>query len=172
MPNVNSSISSNEVKTNHTEKISKNDAQELKDQITQRANDMMLKSVSTQSDVSSMGSESDYESFQGFLKDIGYEGKPIAELSQDEAAELVSKDGFFGVDKTSTRIAEFVIQGAGGDEKLLRAGREGMLQGFKEAEKMLGDGLADISKETMTKAVEMVDKAMHDLGFSVIDKEA
>ena len=49
------------------------------------------------------------------LSDIGYNGKPIAELSQDEAAELVSEDGFFGIAKTSERIANFVINGAGDD---------------------------------------------------------
>ena len=31
------------------------------------------------------------------LKNIGYEGKPITELTQDEAKELVSEDGFFGM---------------------------------------------------------------------------
>jgi hypothetical protein len=136
---------------------------------------MMLKSVSTQTQVSSLSMEDqfakDYDDFQDFLKDVGYSDKPIAELSQDEATELVSEDGIFGVKQTSERIANFVINGAGGDEKLLRAGREGMLQGFKEAEQMWGGKLPEISQETMTKALEMVDNTMHDLGFSVIDQE-
>jgi hypothetical protein len=54
----------------------------------------------------------------------------------------------------------------------MRAGREGMLQGFKEAEKMWGGKLPDISQQTMAKATEMVDKAMSDLGFSILDKQA
>ena len=176
MPNINNTAGSNEVKTNFTEKISKDEVDELKDQIAKRSNEVMLNSMTAQSEITSLSSQDqfkkDYESFQSFLKDIGYDGKPIAELSQDEASELVSKDGLFGVEKTSKRIAEFVINGAGGDEKLLRAGREGVLQGFDEAKKLLGDDLADISKETMTKAIEMIDKTMQDLGFSVIDQEA
>ena len=60
--------------------------------------------------------QKNYEEFQSFLSSIGYDGKPIAELTQDEAAELVSDDGFFGIDKTAERIANFVIQGSGGDE--------------------------------------------------------
>ena len=65
-----------------------------------------------------------------------------------------------------------MIQGAGGNEDLLRAGREGMLRGFKEAEQIWGSTLPDISQKTIQIATEFVDKAMHDLGFSIINKEA
>ena len=65
-----------------------------------------------------------------------------------------------------------MINGAGGDESMLRAGREGMLQGFKDAESMWGGKLPDISQETMKKAVELVDKKMYDLGFSILNQEA
>ena len=47
-----------------------------------------------------------------------------------------------------------------------------MLQGFKMAEDMWGGELPEISQITMQKATEMVDKAMYDLGFSIINKEA
>jgi len=173
---MSASIGSKEIKTNFTEKISSDDVKDIKAQIEQRSNDVMLKSVSIQAEVTSLDPEEqfqqDYENFQSFLDDIGYDGKPIAELSKDEASELVSEDGIFGVKQTSERIANFVIDGAGDDEELLRAGREGMLQGFKDAEDMWGEELPDISKETMEKALEMVDKHMHDLGFSVLDEEA
>ena len=33
----------------------------------------------------------------GDLGDIGYSGKKLSEISQDEAKELVSDDGFFGI---------------------------------------------------------------------------
>jgi len=115
--------------------------------------------------------EVQYEEFQSFLKDIGYEGKAIADLSPEEATELVSEDGFFGVAQTSERIANFVIAGSGGDENLLRAGREGVLQGFKEAEEIWGGKLPDISYETIDKAVALIDQALIDGGFSVLDVE-
>ena len=115
--------------------------------------------------------QKDYEAFQSFLSEIGYGGKPIAELSQDEAAELVSDDGFFGVQNTAERIANFVIMGAGGDGDMLRAGREGMLQGFQEAEAMWGGELPDISQQTMALATQMIDDAMHDLGYSILNEE-
>ncbi len=162
------------VKTNFTEKISKGEARELRAQITQNANEMMLKSTSIQSMVSTKGDDfaGAYQDFQSFLGDIGYEGKPLAELSQSEAAELVSEDGMFGIKQTSERIANFVINGAGGDEDKMRAGREGMIQGFKEAAAMWGGELPEISQKTMQVAIEMVDNAMYDLGFSILNQEA
>lgn len=103
------------------------------------------------------------------LSDIGYNGKPIGELSQDEAQALVAEDGFFGIAQTSQRIADFVLMGAGNDAQKLKAGRSGMLQGFKEAEAMWGEKLPEISYTTMQKALEMVDAKLAELGGSVLD---
>ena len=162
------------IKPLYTEKISKDEVKEIREELLQNSNAMAFNSASVQSIF--VGAEDkfaqQYQDFQDFLKDVGYEGKPIAELSKEEATELVSEDGFFGITQTSERIANFVINGAGGDEDRLRAGREGMLQGFKEAETIWGGELPDISQKTMAKAIEMVDKAMYDLGFSIINKEA
>ncbi len=162
------------VKTLYTEKLTKEEALELRETIKQNANAFALDSTNIQAGAASKADQfaKDYQGFQSFLSGIGYQGKNIADLSQSEATALVSEDGIFGVSQTSQRIADFVINGAGGDEKLMRAGREGMLQGFKEAEKMWGGKLPDISQQTMAKATEMVDKAMSDLGFSILDKQA
>lgn len=103
------------------------------------------------------------------LSDIGYNGKPIGELTQDEAKALVADDGFFGIAQTSQRIADFVLMGAGDDAQKLKAGRSGMLQGFKEAEAMWGEKLPEISYTTMQKALEMVDAKLAELGGSVLD---
>jgi len=170
---TNAATNSNVVKTNFTEKLSKDEATEIRAKISENANAMMLKSVNVQGTLVSKEIDFNeaYGDFQGFLSDIGYNGKPIAELSQDEAAALVSEDGFFGITQTSERIAGFVIAGAGGDEDMLRAGREGMLQGFKDAEKMWGGELPEISQKTMQAALEMVDKEMHSLGFSILNQE-
>jgi len=47
-----------------------------------------------------------------------------------------------------------------------------MLQGFKEAEDVWGSKLPDISQKTMKLATQLVDNAMHDLGYSIINTEA
>lgn len=114
----------------------------------------------------------DYEAFQSFLDEIGYEGGAIASLSPEEAEELVSDDGFFGIEKTAERIANFVLNGAGDNEELLRAGRQGILQGFDEAEAVWGGKLPDISYKTIEKAVEIIDMAMHDMGYAILEEEA
>ena len=54
----------------------------------------------------------------------------------------------------------------------MRAGREGMILGFKQAEAMWGGELPEISQQTMKAAIEMVDKAMYELGFSILNEEA
>ncbi len=161
------------IKPLFTEKLSKDEVAEIKAELKQNSQMVSFNSASIQGQINGKADKftQDYQDFQTFLSDIGYSGKPIAKLSQEEASELVSEDGFFGVTQTSERIANFVINGAGGDEDMMRAGREGMIQGFKEAEAMWGGELPEISQETMAKAIEMVDKAMYDLGFSIINEE-
>ena len=165
--------SSNGIKSLFSEKLTKDEVTELRAQIQENMNAFAFDSTSMQTSIASSNNsfEQDYTDFQSFLTDIGYNGKPIAELSQSEASELVSEDGIFGIKQTSERIANFVIQGANGDEDMLRAGREGMLQGFSDATKMLGGKLPDISQKTIQAATEMVDKAMYELGFSILDQE-
>jgi len=169
---LNSSYKQTEIKTTFTEKISKEEVSEIKDKIQQNANAIALNSTSVQLNLTAQEKfEIAYNDFQGFLKDIGYDGKPIAELSKEEATELISEDGLFGIKQTSERIANFVINGSGGDEDRLRAGREGMLQGFADAKNIWGSELPEISQLTMSKATEMVDAYMQELGFSLLNAE-
>jgi hypothetical protein len=98
-----------------------------------------------------------------------YNGTPISELSAEKANELISGDGYFGVDKTSQRIIDFVIKGAGEDIDRLRAGREGILKGFAEAEKVWGGKLPDISYETLAKSLDSIDEKLRENGASVVD---
>lgn len=97
------------------------------------------------------------------LKDIGYEGKPILELTQEEAQELVSEDGFFGVTQTSDRVANFVFSFAGDDLELLQKGREGIIKGFEEAEELFGGELPDISYETQERTLRLIDEKINSL---------
>ena len=173
MPNLQTQQNHTPIKTSFSEKISEQEAKELRTQIADNANAMMFNSTSIQTTILSHEDQfsKNYEDFQIFLKGIGYEGQPLSELSQEEAAELISEDGIFGIKQTSERIANFVINGSNGDEDRMRAGRKGMIQGFKEAEAMWGGELPEISQKTMAKAIEMVDMAMNDLGFSILNQE-
>ena len=106
------------------------------------------------------------------FKSIGYEGKPITQLSQSEASDLVSENGFFGITNTADRISNFIISAAGDDLQKLEAGKEGMLRGFKEVEKIWGGELPEISQKTIEKATQAVDKRIAELGGNVLSVQA
>lgn len=97
------------------------------------------------------------------LENIGYEGKPITQLTQDEAKELVSDEGFFGVTQTSNRVANFVLNFSGDDLELLQKGRDGIVQGFEEAEKLFGGKLPEISYETQNRTLALIDEKINSL---------
>jgi hypothetical protein len=101
-----------------------------------------------------------------------YKDTPISKLSSDEAGALVSEDGYFGIAETSQRIIDFVIKGAGDDIERLKAGREGILRGFAEAEKAWGGKLPGLSYETLEKSLEFIDEKIRDNGGAVVDLSA
>ena len=106
------------------------------------------------------------------LAGIGYNGKALGELSSDEASELVSENGFFGIANTAERIAGFVLNGAGDDVEKLKAGREGVAKGFEDAKKIWGGELPEISQKTIEKTLETLDKKIAELGGNVLNVSA
>lgn len=163
------------VKPLYTKKVQGEELKELKQKVFENTHAFTFNLTVSQTSVATQkvdDFQKQYEEFQNFLDDIGYKGKKIADLTQDEAKELVSEDGFFGIAQTSKRIADFVINGAAGDEKLLRAGLEGIQRGFEEAEKMWGGKLPDISYKTIDAAKEMIQKEMAKNGYSILDQSA
>ena len=106
------------------------------------------------------------------MASIGYDGKALQDLTIQEAKDLMSEDGFFGVAQSSSRIADFVLAGAGDDVEKLQAGREGIIRGYEQAQKAWGGELPDISEETLQKALEKIDKKLSELGVNVLEQEA
>jgi hypothetical protein len=146
--------------------------QQFSVEIRQFSFDFSSQSFDWQASVANDQVDQNYQEFQSFLESIGYNGKPIASLSTDEASALVSNDGFFGIEQTAQRIADFVILGSNGDESMMREGRKGIMEGFKEAETIWGDTLPDISYKTIEKATELIDAKMHELGYNIMDENA
>ncbi|OUR69601.1 hypothetical protein A9Q76_09280 [Arcobacter sp. 31_11_sub10_T18] len=104
------------------------------------------------------------EDSNGFsLKDIGYEGKAITELSPEEAEKLLDVEGFFGIEQTSNRVANFVFSFSGDDVELLKEGRDGIIRGFEEAQKLFGNQLPEISFKTQEKTLELIDAKINSL---------
>ncbi|MDZ7641579.1 MAG: hypothetical protein U5J62_06120 [Desulfurivibrio sp.] len=69
-------------------------------------------------------------------------------------------------------MTNFVLNGAGDNLEMLRAGREGILRGYQQAEKIWGGQLPEISGKTLEKALAAIDERIHQLGGSVIDRAA
>ena len=103
---------------------------------------------------------------------IGYNGKSLNELSSDEADDLISENGFFGITNTADRIASFVLNGAGDDVEKLKTGREGVAKGFEDAKKIWGGELPEISQKTIEKTLETLDKKIAELGGNVLNVSA
>lgn len=97
------------------------------------------------------------------LEDIGYKGKPIMDLSPQEATDLVSENGFFGITQTSDRVANFVFSFAGDDLEKLQKGRDGIVQGFEEANKLFGGNLPEISYKTQERTLALIDEKINSL---------
>ena len=73
-----------------------------------------------------------------------------------EAHELIWPDGILGVEAVSQRIVDFAIAISGGDKSKLDILRKAIDDGFKAAEKILGE-LPEISKETYNRIMEKLD---------------
>lgn len=97
------------------------------------------------------------------LENIGYTGKAITKLTQDEAKELVSDEGFFGVTQTSDRVSNFVFNFAGDNLEILEKGREGIVKGFEEAKELFGGELPEISYKTQERTLALIDEKINSL---------
>jgi hypothetical protein len=110
------------------------------------------------------------QSYTFDIASTGYDGKAISKMTPMEAKDLISEKGFFGIENTANRVASFVLDGAGDNLDKLQSGREGLIQGYKDAEKIWGDTLPEISQETFKKTLEMVDEKIKELGGNIIDE--
>lgn len=88
---------------------------------------------------------------------IGDNEIDIASLTPEKARELISDNGYFGVEQTSDRIFQFATGIAGGDPSRIEAIKEGIDKGFAEAKKAFGDWLPDISYQTYDAVMEKLD---------------
>lgn len=78
-------------------------------------------------------------------------------MTQEEARELVSEDGYFGVEKTSQRIVDFAINAFGNDSAKLEQMKDAVDQGFLDAQEAFGGALPEISQQTYDAIMEKLD---------------
>lgn len=80
----------------------------------------------------------------------------VDETARLEAQQLIGPDGPLGAEAVSQRLVDFAIALSGGDKSKAETLRSAIEQGFKEAEKILGE-LPEISRETYKLTMEKFD---------------
>ena len=79
------------------------------------------------------------------------------EMTVEEAQELISEDGYFGVEKTSERIVDFAINAFGNDPAKLEEMKQAIDKGFKDAQEAFGGTLPEISQQTYDAIMQKLD---------------
>lgn len=82
----------------------------------------------------------------------------LESLTPEEATELVSDDGYFGVENTAKRIFDFAVGLAGDDTTRLDVIVKGVSDGYSKAEKAWGGTLPDISYDTRDALATMLEE--------------
>lgn len=90
----------------------------------------------------------------------------LGTLTPEAATELVSEDGYFGVEKTAQRIVDFAINAFGGDATKLTQMKDAIDKGFKDAADVFGGELPEISHQTYAAVMDKLDE------FAGVKKEA
>ena len=77
-------------------------------------------------------------------------------LSPEEATQLISDDGYFGVKNTAQRIFDFAVGLSANDPTRLDAIVAGIADGFAQAEEAWGGTLPEISYATKDAVISML----------------
>lgn len=79
------------------------------------------------------------------------------DLTPEKARELISEDGYLGVEQTSERIVQFALSIADGDPNKLAEIKASIDKGFQMAAEALGGVLPNISIETYNAIMDKLD---------------
>jgi anti-sigma28 factor (negative regulator of flagellin synthesis) len=123
--------------------------------------------------------ESDFKPLQEMLVDIfeeqgimvqigsGDSSIDISDITPEKASELISEDGYLGIEQTSDRIVQFAISISGNDPEKLEELKASIEKGFQQASDALGGQLPDISMKTHDAIMDKLDAWAENSGISV-----
>ncbi len=89
--------------------------------------------------------------------DTGETTVSIMDLTPEKARDLVSEDGYWGVEQTSDRIVDFAISTAGNDRNNLDKIKDGINNGMEMAKEAFGGTLPEISQQTYNAVMDKLD---------------
>ncbi|MCR5521981.1 MAG: hypothetical protein K6F44_08785 [Lachnospiraceae bacterium] len=87
-----------------------------------------------------------------------YRSLEVDPETQAQAQADIAEDGYWGVEQTSNRILDFAKALAGNDPELAEGMLEAIKEGFKQAEKIWGEELPQLSKDTMDASIKKVEE--------------
>lgn len=82
----------------------------------------------------------------------------IDELTKSQAQEMISEEGYWGVEKTSARILDFAKALSSNDASKIDLLRNAFQKGYDQAAKLWGGELPEISKNTYDKVMKGFDE--------------
>ena len=102
-----------------------------------------------------------------FLREGNYTVDPATKA---QAQADIAEDGYWGVEQTSDRIIQFATALTGGDPDKIEEMRAAFKEGFKQAEKMWGGELPEISQKTYDAVMEKFDKLAKEAGLTATEE--
>lgn len=99
-----------------------------------------------------------------FLREGNYTVDPATKA---QAQADIAEDGYWGVEQTSNRIIQFATALTGGNPDMIEEMRDAFIKGFKQAEKMWGGELPEISQKTYDAVMEKFNKLAEEAGLTV-----
>jgi hypothetical protein len=129
---------------------------------------MVTKLLDTQAGVGNVAMDNIHE-LLGRISEAG----GIDQLSKSQAQELISEDGYWGVNQTSDRILNFAKALTGGDPEKIEEMKAAFQKGFEEAENLWGGKgkLPEISYQTYDKVMEGFEEWANPSGSSEVATE-
>lgn len=86
---------------------------------------------------------------QGLAQGWSLSDIEITDEMRAEAQEMIDEGGYFSVEETAVRILDFAVALTGGDPARIDLMRNAVERGFREAERMFGGELPEISHQTL-----------------------
>ncbi len=83
-----------------------------------------------------------------------------------QAQADIAEDGYWGVKQTSQRILDFATALTGGDPDQIEKMRSAFEKGYKQAERIWGGHLPDISRQTYDAVLSGFDKLAEEAGLA------
>lgn len=82
----------------------------------------------------------------------------IQSMTVEDAKNLISDNGYWGVEQTSNRIVDFAAAQIGNDPSKLDKIKGAIMDGFNSAKEAFGGELPDISQKTIDAVMNKLDK--------------